>query len=298
MKFKLSDLVRARFPDPLAAGREIILPIGVRGKIKRTDGILFSLRKKQCINLQFWLLYDELVIPADQVVVDFEPGSDDSVVVPLNDSVIERFHAGSDLSDAGLRQALAQPDDPRPPSRMLSPEGCELFQAYFQRHEPYCHLLLQAQPDLAWRAYFYGAVPTEFQGFKEDYQHAQLSKMAAHHAAIDPQHYDRYADFLASQIPPPTNPYLWMADYARRKGLADAVGFIDSPPIAAGLLTLPRAAGPSAPRYPPKVMSLLLANPARQLTALVLFALTEGSSTAWPKPPGFDRWLYAAFAER
>lgn len=297
MKFKLSDLVRARFPRPLAAGRDVFLPNGVHGTIDQTDGILFSLQQKQCINLEFWLLCDEQVVPVSQVTVDFEPGTN-SPVTPLSDAAIERFHAGGDLSYAGLRAALAQPDTPRPPSRVLAPDGCDRFQAYFQRHEPDCHVLLGMQPDLAWRAYYRGAVPTGFAGFEDDYKHTQLTKMAAHHPPVAPEHYEPYADFLASQIEPPTNQYLWMADYARRKGNEDVLGFTDSPPISSGLLALPGASGPSEPRYPPKIMNKLLANRARQLTALVLFALTEGSSIAWPKPQGFDRWLYDAFAKR
>jgi hypothetical protein len=341
MKFLLSELVRARFPDPLALDREVLLPNDVRGRIKHTDGLTLNIEEKPCVNLVYWIMYDKQMIPVDQVHVLFEPGIYASPATPLSDDAIERFRIAGDLTYEGLRRAVFLPDEPRPPSRLAAPKGCDVFQAYFQRHEPYCHAIADAHPDVMWRAFFLGGIPTEFKGFQADYQESQLSKMASHHAAVPPENYDEYAKFLTDLIPPPSNLYLWMADYARRRGLRDAVSFIDGDAITQGLLTLQNTtvsgqgqshaeshAGSQAgsqgqshaeshaerhaesraesqeesqagsrPRYAPRVMSKLMANPSRQLTALVLFALTEGESRAWPKHHGFDRWLYTSYAE-
>ena len=315
MQFLLSDLVRARFPDPLAVGRDVVLPHDVRGRIKHTDGLTFRIKKKPCVNLVYWIIYDNEMIPIDQVRVTFESGGNGSEVTPLSDDAIERFHIAGDLSFDGLRRAVFLPDEPRPPSRLVAPKGCDMFQAYFQRHEPYCHTIAEAHPDVWWRAFFLGGIPTGFEGFAADYKESQLSKMASHHVAVSPENYDEYEAFLTGQIPSPSHPYLWMADYARRKGLSDALSFINGDAITQGLLTLPnttehsRVQPPeigahgqpqsqpqSQPRYAPGIMSKLMANPSRQLTALVLFALTEGESRAWPKPHGFDQWLYTSYA--
>lgn len=302
MKFLLSDLVRARFPNPLAVGREVMLPNGVHGPIKDSDGLMFRLKRKKCVNLVYWIMYDDEVLPINQVSVLFEPESQDLSPTSLTDDAIERFRISNDLTYEGLRRAVTLPDEPRPPSFLSSPQGCDLFQAYFQRHEPYCHLLLEAQPNVMWRVYFRGGIPTDFEGFAADYKESQLSKMAVFHATTPSTQYDEYAQFLSAQIPPPNNRYLWMADYARRKGVSDAVSFIDGEAITSGLLLLPKEQSPedsqSQSRYTPRVMSKLMANPHRQLTALVLFALTEAESRAWPKPPGFDQWLYASYVEQ
>ena len=326
MKFLLSELLRARFPTPLALGREVILPNDVRGQIKHNDGLTLHVEDKPCVNLVYWLMYDKQMIPANQVHVLFEPDSYALPATPLSDDAIERFRIAGDLTYEGLRQAVQLPDEPRPPPRLAAPKGCDVFQAYFQRHEPDCHAIADAHPDVMWRAFFIGGIPTGFEGFAADYQESQLSKLASYHAAVPPEKYDEYAKFLTNQIPPPSNPFLWMADYARRRGLSDAFSFIDGDAITQGLLTLPKTAdfGPthqegtprgqaqsqqqiqhqsqpqsqqSQPRYAPMIMSKLMANPSRQLTALVLFALTEGQSRAWPKPHGFDQWLYTSFAE-
>jgi hypothetical protein len=189
------------------------------------------------------------------------------------------------LTLEGLKLALLGPDEEAPPSMLSPPVGNQECVAYFKKHEPYVHVLLARQPDLFWRCYFRGAIPTALEGFEPDYASSVLGKMVSYHEPVPLVDSKKFISFLESQIKPPALPFLWMAE-----------GLSDGETVSAGLLTLPVAQGLIEPRYSRDVMSLLMANPHRQLTALVLFALTDGKSGAWPKPPGFDQWVFSTFA--
>ena len=283
MRFRLSDLNRAQFPDPIAAGRELFLPGGHHGLVSQCDGIFFNVGQAPCVNLLFWIIHDGQLIQADQVEVAFEPKSANRV--ELSEEAIKLFHLNNDLTHAGLQRAVVQSTPP--PSRLNPPRGCDEYQLYFRRHEPYCHELRQAQPNVMWRAYFRGGIPQHLNGFEADYNDMVLSKMISYHARVDEQ----LMDDLKARIRPPLEPYLWMADYARRKGVPDPNDVHDGDAAQVKLLSIPSSTGPISPRYESDVMTLLMANPERQTIALVLFALTDGTSAFWPKPPGFDQWL-------
>jgi len=283
MRFLLSDLNRAQFPDPIATGRELFLPGGHHGLVSQCDGIFFNIGQAPCVNLLFWIMHNGELVQADQVEVAFEPKSTNRV--ELSDEAIKLFHLNKDLTHAGLQRAIVQAISP--PSRLNPPRGCDEYQLYFKRHEPYCHELRQAQPDVMWRAYFRGGIPQNLSGFEADYNDMVLSKMISYHAHVNEQ---LMAD-LKARIQPPPDRYLWMADYARRKGIPDRNNVRDGAAAQVKLLSIPSTTGPISPRYESDVMTLLMANPERQTIALVLFALTDGVSTSWSKPLGFDRWL-------
>jgi hypothetical protein len=291
MKFALSDLRRARFPDPIVKGRKLCFP-EFEGRVSDCDGRFFRIKRKLGIDLKHWIMFDGQIVPVDQVHVVFGPGD----AQPISDRAVERFQVSGDLTLEGLKLALLGPDEEAPPSMLSPPVGNQECVAYFKKHEPYVHVLLARQPDLFWRCYFRGAIPTGLEGFEQDYNSSVLGKMVSYHEPVPLVDSKKFISFLESQIKPPALPFLWMADYARRKGFADAQGLSDGETVSAGLLTLPVAQGLIEPRYSREVMSLLMANPHRQLTALVLFALTDGKSGAWPKPPGFDQWLFSTFA--
>jgi hypothetical protein len=293
MKFLLSDLQRAKFPDPIVKGRRICFP-GFEGRVSKCDGRFFQIKRKLGIDLKYWIMFDGELIPVDQVQVTLEPGSEG--VQSINDRAVERFLSTGNLTVEGLKAALSGPDEEIPPAVLNPPDGDDDCRAYFARHEPYVHVMLNNQPDVLWRAYFRGAVPATFTGFEQDYASSVLSKMVSYHKPVALADQDVFVRYLQSQIKPPALPYMWMADYARRNGFSDAQNVSDGAPVASGLLSLPATQGPIEPRYSSDIMSRLMASPQRQLTALVLFALTDGTSSVWPKPRGFDPWLFSTFS--
>jgi hypothetical protein len=180
MKFVLSDLRRARFPDPIAKGCQISFP-GFTGKVSKCDGRFFKAKRKLGMDLKHVIMFDDQFIPVDQVYVAFQPG--DSATIDITDQAIERFHMNGDLTLGGLQAALSQPDVDIPPSYMKPPAGPDTHRAYFARHEPYVHTLLTTQPDVLWRAYYRGAIPSTFSGFEQDYQQTVLGKMVSYWSA-------------------------------------------------------------------------------------------------------------------
>jgi hypothetical protein len=293
MKFLLSDLQRARFPNPIEVGREVYFPDGVSGTVTDHDGLFFHVGDSPCVNLEMWILHNEKLVPCAQIEIALEPGAHRT---DMTDDVIERFHANDDWSAAGLKAALMPAQTL--PSRLDPPPGSEVFVNYFKRHEPHVHEMRQKQPDLIWRAYYGGAIPSGFEGFDKDYEDTLLTKMVSYHEPVDPSRQDELLTHLRAQIVKPSDPFMWMADYARRKGFNDVQSLEDGSQVQSGILSLPPTSGPIAPKYDPHTMSLLMANPRRQITALVLFALTEGQSAVWPKPPGFDLWLRSTVVAR
>jgi hypothetical protein len=279
MRFLLSDLQQARFPDAIADGREIFFPGGRQGTIEQCDGIFFHTGQDLCINLHFWILNQGKLWPIDEVEIAFEPGATNRQTI--SPTAIELFNINRDLTYAGLHRAITQAAEPL---RVAVPQGCEEFRQYFQRHEAFCHELKSIEPNVMWRAYFNGAIPDGFTGFEADYNSIMSSKMVAY-------------GVLEGPVDPPEDLFVWMADYARRRGTSDATSVREGSAVHTKLLVLPVTSGPITPRYPRDVMSLLMANPERQTTALVLFALTDGVSAVWQKPQGFDQWLLSTCVE-
>jgi hypothetical protein len=271
MRFLLSELQQAQFPDPIADGREIFFP-GRQGTISQCDGIFFHAGQDLCIDLRYWVLDHGKFWPIDEVEIAFEPGTADRQ--PLSQRAIELFNLHRDFTYAGLQRAVRRADEP---PVVPVPQGCEEFRQYFERHEAFCHELKDFEPDVMWRAFYKGAIPDNFAGFEADYESVMSGKMKAYG--------------VPGPIQRPSDPFVWMADYARRKGTADVTSVHDGDDVHTRLLAVPATTGPISPRYPPDVMRLLLANPDRQTTALVLYALTDGVSAVWPKPQGFDQWL-------
>ena len=270
MRFLLSELQQAQFPDPIADGREIFFP-GRQGIISQCNGIFFHADQDLCINMHYWILDHGKFWPIDEVEIAFEPGDRQT----LSPRAIELFNLHQDLTYSGLQSAIRRAEEP---PRVPVPQGCEEFRQYFERHEAFCHELKALEPDVMWRAFYKGAIPDNFAGFEADYESVISSKKKAYGAPDEP-------------VNRPPELFVWMADYARRKGTADVTSVHDGDDVHTRLLAVPAATGPISPRYPPDVMRVLLANPDRQTTALVLFALTDGVSAVWPKPQGFDQWL-------
>lgn len=286
MKFLLSELQRARFPNPIEVGREVHFPDGVSGTVTNRDGAFFHVEEVPCVDLEFAILHNEKLVPCAQIEIALEPGAQRT---ELTDDAIERFHTQDDLSAAGLKAALV-PTEPLF-SLVEPPPGSEAYVNYFKRHEPHVHEMRQKHPDLIWRAYYSGGIPSGFEGFDKDYEATLLTKMISYHEPVDVERQDELVNHLRAQIVKPSDPFTWMADYARRSGFNDVQSLENGTEVVSGILSLPPTSGPISPKYDPQTMSFLMANPRRQTTALVLFALTEGRSAVWPKPPGFDLWL-------
>lgn len=293
MRFLLSDLQRAKFPSPIELGREVHFPDGVSGIVTDCDGIFFHVGIHPCVNLEFWVLRAGQWVPASDVQIALEPGAQ---LTELTDDILERFQTNDDLSAAGLKSALNQNFFLQ--SRMEPPPGSQEFVDYFKRHEPHVHELLKSHPDLIWRAYYRGGIPSGFERFEQDYEGTLLTKMVSYHEPVEAARNNELLDHLRAQIVKPSDPFMWMADYARRKGFNDVKSVNDGPEARSSLLSLPPTSGPIEPKYDPQTLSLLMANPQRQITALVLFALTEGQSAVWSKPRGFDLWLLSNVVAR
>jgi hypothetical protein len=275
MRFLLSDLQQAQFPDAIANGRHIFFPKG-HGTIEQCDGVFFRVGDDMGMNLQYWVLFRGEFVPIDQIEIALEPNSTRREA--LSERAVELFNLNQDMTVSGLQRAMQQASEPH---RVPAPKGCDEFLQYFQRHEPFCHELRALEPDVMWRTFYRGAIPDHFQGFESDYTIVMTSKMMCYQPA----------DLM---IQPPPEPFVWMADYARRKSADDVTSTREGSAVYTRLLALPSVTGPIVPRYRQDVMRLLMANPDRQTTALVLFALTDGVSAVWSKPSGFDQWLLSA----